>query len=106
MLKLPFSETTLGALLSVLCLRGPLLAQTSTGEIDVIVLDPTDAIISNAEVKIVGAKTGNVMRTLLTNKSGIAVASLLPPELYNVTVALPGFTTLERKDVMLRVSET
>lgn len=85
---------------------GLLQTQTSTGEIDIIVLDPSDALVPNAEVKVVGAETANLLRTLHTNETGTAVASLLPPGTYDVQVAAQGFNSLARKAVVLRIGET
>ena len=83
-----------------------LAAQTSTGAIDVTVMDPTEAVIPGAEVTIAGAETGNVVRTLTTNAVGVAGAPLLPPQIYNISVTAPGFNTLVRNGIVLRVGET
>ena len=56
-----------------------LRAQSSTGEIDVILTDATEATISDARVTITGAETGAVVRELTTNVSGLATAPLLNP---------------------------
>ncbi len=106
MLRLALSTAVLAALFFPIYLHGPLLAQTSTGEIDVIVLDPSDASIPNAEVKIAGANTGNLIRTLFTNRTGSAIAPLLPPGQYDIKVAASGFSSVDQKDVVLRVGET
>lgn len=93
---------------SMLCLllfSAMLAAQTSTGEIDVTVQDPSGAIIPGAVVTITGSDTGNLARTLSTNGSGLAQAALLPPENYDVSVARPGFEKLVRKGVVLRVGD-
>jgi hypothetical protein len=81
-------------------------AQTSTAELDITVLDPTDAIIPGAQVKIVGAETGNLLRTLHTSDKGVAIAPLLPPQTYDLTISAPGFSNLTRKGMVLRVGET
>lgn len=82
-----------------------LSGQTSTGEIDVVILDPSDAVIPNAEVKITGAQTGNLLRTLHSNSTGAAVATLLPPETYDLTVGAQGFSSIVRKGISVHVGE-
>ena len=81
------------------------IAQTSTGEIDIIVLDRTGAVIPRAQVTITGTETGNVVRRLATNAEGIAPAPLLPPEAYDIVVDMPGFKKLVRNRTLLRVGE-
>jgi len=83
----------------------PLEAQTSTGQIDVSVLDPTGAVIPNARITITGAETGNITRTLTTNAEGIATAPLLKPDAYDITVTAAGFNQLVRNGVVLHVGD-
>lgn len=78
-------------------------AQTSTGEIDVTVVDPSGAVIPNAKVAIMGANTGNLVRQLVTNGEGIASAPLLRSDTYNLTISAPGFRVLKRNGIVLRV---
>lgn len=80
-------------------------AQTSTGGMDITVMDPTEAVIPNAQVAISGADTGNVVRSLVSNGVGVAAAALLPPQTYNVVVTAPGFNKLVRNGIVLRVGE-
>jgi hypothetical protein len=91
-----------------LCLFIPVslaMAQTSTGEIDITVVDPTGAVIPNASVTITGADTGNLVRQLITNAAGTAAAPLLQPQTYNLLVAVPGFRDLARNGITLRVGD-
>lgn len=81
----------------------PVMAQTSTGEIDVTVADASGAVIPNATVSILGANTGNIARQLTTNAEGIAAAPLLRPSTYNITASATGFRPLIRRGVELRV---
>jgi hypothetical protein len=83
----------------------PLLAQSSTGQIDVIVTDASEAIVSDARVTLTGSETGAVVRTLKTNESGLAPMPLLPPGTYDVKVEKEGFKTLLRKGIVLRITE-
>lgn len=62
-----YSRSKLGLLFASVLLLGPippLLAQSSTGEIDVTVTDESDAIISAAKVSITGSDTGALVRTM------------------------------------------
>jgi len=83
-----------------------LIAQTSTGAIEITLIDPSEAVIPGAEVVISGAETGNVVRTLATNAVGVAAAPLLPPQVYNIAVSAAGFNKLLRNGIVLRVGET
>ena len=66
-------------------------AQTSTGQIAITVFDPTGAVIPNAAVTLTGSETGEVVRTLETDGAGSAIAPLLRPGPYTVTVTVQGF---------------
>jgi len=83
----------------------PSWAQTSTGQIDITVLDPSKAVIPGATVAIAGTETGNVVRTLKTNEVGVASAPLLRPLDYTITVSAQGFRQLVRKGIVLRVGD-
>lgn len=82
-----------------------LAAQTSTGEIDLTVHDPSGAIIPKASVTITGSDTGNVVRTLVSNGSGLAQAPLLRPDDYDVAISAAGFERLVRQHLVLHVGE-
>ncbi|MCL5743695.1 MAG: carboxypeptidase regulatory-like domain-containing protein [Acidobacteria bacterium] len=83
----------------------PLAAQTSTGEIDITVLDPTGAVIPNTKITVTGSETGNLVRTVTTNQVGLAAAPLLPPGTYNIGVTATGFEGLSRKGIVLHVGD-
>ena len=82
-----------------------LRAQTSTGEIDVAVSDASEAVITGARVTVIGAETGAVARTAVTNSSGLAAIPLLHPGTYDVRVEKEGFKALLRKGIVLQVTE-
>ena len=91
--------------LAVVLACASLAAQTSTGEIDISVHDPSGAVIPKAAITVTGATTGNLARTLTTNEAGLAVAPLLQPETYDVVVTAAGFEKLIRSGVVLRVGD-
>src|ERR1044072_1095361 len=82
-----------------------LAAQTSTGEIDITVLDPSGAVIPDAKVTVTGSETGKLARTLTTNAEGIATAPLLQPESYDVAVTATGFEKLVHRRIVLHVGD-
>ena len=81
------------------------LAQTSTGQMNITVMDSSGAVIPGATVTITGADTGNLVRTLKTNNVGVAEAPLLQPLAYTITASAQGFKELVRKGVVLRVGD-
>lgn len=81
------------------------ISQTSTGQIDITVLDASGAVVPNAEITISGSETGNVSRTLRTKAEGIASAPLLKPDTYNIAVTAAGFNKLERRGVAVHVGD-
>ena len=95
------SKLMMGALLVSM----PLLAQTSTGEIDITVQDPTGAVIPKAATSITGSDTGNLARTITTNDVGLAEAPLLQPGTYDSIVAVAGFEKLVRRRIVLHVGD-
>src|SRR5262245_46928109 len=79
-------------------------AQTVTGTIVGIVMDPTNGLVSQARVTIAEENTGR-QRTLLTDADGGYVAPFLPVGTYTVTVEQSGFRKASFTGVALRVDE-
>lgn len=79
-------------------------AQTSTGTINITLMDQTGAVLPGAQVTISGADTGSVVRSLITNEYGMAVAAYLQPATYNIVVSKSGFDKLVRNEVVLEVA--
>jgi Carboxypeptidase regulatory-like domain len=75
------------------------VAQTSTGELSITVLDPTGAVVPNATVTITGSETGNALRTMPSNDKGLADAPLIQPGNYDISVTASGFKTTVRRRV-------
>jgi Carboxypeptidase regulatory-like domain len=88
-----------------LVLSVPLLAQTSTGEIDITVLDASGAVVPNAKITVTGSLKGNQVRTLETNNEGMAAAPLLQPGQYDVAVTAMGFEGLVRREIVVHVGD-
>jgi hypothetical protein len=87
----------------LICL--PAFAQTSTGEIDITVLDASGAVVPSAKITVTGSETGNLARTTATNAEGLASAPLLQPGDYDISVAATGFETLVNRKIVLRVGD-
>ncbi len=88
-----------------LLLASFLSAQTSSGTLTGTVLDSTGGVIAGAQVRVIGAETGDVARTLSTNGLGQFTAPLLRPSSYSLEIAYPGFKKLTRQGIPLRVDE-
>jgi hypothetical protein len=78
----------------------------ATGAISGVVEDSSGAIIADAEVQIIDAKTDQIARKLPTGPDGGFVATLLPPGTYTVVVNKPGFAEAKSLDIEVRVTET
>src|SRR6266404_8365988 len=82
------------ALVALLCLSiGNLFAQgTASATLRGTVLDKSQAVIPNADVKISSKETG-LVRTTVTGNSGLYQFDLLPVGTYEVRVTVKGFAT-------------
>ena len=78
-------------------------AQTSTGQLSITVLDPSNAVIPNATIQLSGSDTGNILRTIQTNATGTAAIPLVPPGVYNISVTSGGFKKAVRQRVTVDV---
>src|SRR5437773_302911 len=93
--------------LAVLVLLGQMFAQGgATGAITGTVLDPSGAVVANADVRIVNQGTGFIARTTKTDANGSFTATLLPVGTYTVNVTSAGFQEAKFPDIAVRVTET
>src|SRR5438309_3143840 len=93
--------------LAVLALFGQMFAQGgATGAITGTVLDPSGAVVANADVRIVNQGTGFIARTTKTDANGSFTATLLPVGTYTVNVTSAGFQEAKFPDIAVRVTET
>lgn len=81
---------------------GSLLSQTTTGRITGTVTDASGAVIPGVEVVVRNPATG-LTRNVVTNESGTYQVPLLPPSLYEVEAALPGFRREVRSGITVAV---
>src|SRR4051812_1595557 len=96
------SAVLLAAALSLYSL--PALAQPAAATLHLTVVDPTGAVLANADVTIAGSDEANksVRREETTDASGVAAVAGLPPGRYVIESTFPGFETRQLKDVRLR----
>jgi hypothetical protein len=96
-------EVTFLLILSLLCVA-PAIAQSPTGTINGIVLDPSGAAIAGAQVVVVNDATG-IQYTTKTNGEGIYVVPNLPPGPYRIQVSNSGFKTIIKPDIVIHVQD-
>jgi hypothetical protein len=68
------------------------LGQATTGSISGRVVDPSGAVVTGANVVITDVNTG-IETTSATGKDGEFIETVLPPDRYQVTIAVQGFAT-------------
>ena len=78
----------------------------ATGALRGEVQDATGADIVGAQVKVLDANTGAVLRTGSTSSTGLFDFTLLPASTYTVQIHAPGFAEMVVKSVEVRVTET
>jgi len=78
----------------------------ATGAIGGVVQDASGAVIANAKVNIKSEATGELLRQLTTDSSGLFTATLLPVGTYSVEVTAPGFPVTTFPGVVVRITET
>src|SRR5258707_11119559 len=89
----------------IVCLAALVQAQPSSGTIDGTVQDSSGAMIAGAQVRLIGAETGEVVRELTTGPDGNFAAPLIRPMTYTVEASAPGFKKLVRSGIVLRVDD-
>src|SRR5271167_2703373 len=90
--ELLMSITRISAVLLVLCLASLVFAQGgATGAISGVVQDASGAVIANAKVSVTSEATGEVLRQMKSDASGLFSATLLPVGNYTVEVNAAGF---------------
>jgi hypothetical protein len=82
----------------------PVAAQSPNGNINGLILDPSNRVIVDAEIVAVNDVTG-VKYTTKTNDEGIYVLPNLPPGPYRLQVSKIGFKTIIKPDIGLNVQD-
>jgi hypothetical protein len=78
----------------------------ATGAIGGAVQDASGAVIANAKVSVKSEATGEVLREVTTDASGLFTATLLPVGAYTVEVTAAGFPVTRFPGVVVRITET
>ncbi len=93
--------------ISILCLlAGTVMAQTAgSGTITGTVTDPSSASVPGATVLVHNSDTGSD-RTILTSEAGLYSATFLQTGHYDVTASKTGFSSVERKGILVEVGRT
>ncbi|MFY9531557.1 MAG: carboxypeptidase-like regulatory domain-containing protein [Candidatus Acidiferrales bacterium] len=78
----------------------------ATGAISGTVQDASGGVIAGAKVQIVSDATGQIIRELTTDSSGLFTATLLPVGTYSIEVSASGFTKTRFPGVIVRITET
>jgi hypothetical protein len=104
--SLPRQRRSVFTLLLLLIVAHIGFGQTSTtGAIRGTLTDPQGAVITTGTVTVTSQGT-DAVRTAVTDKGGQYTVGLLPPGLYSVTVAAPGFKTENPGVITVTVTET
>lgn len=82
----------------------PLMAQSPNGSMNGRVLDPSNKVISGADILVISDATG-VQYSSKTNENGVYVVTNLPPGAYRLQVSRIGFKTLIKPDIVLNVQD-
>src|ERR1700755_558869 len=94
-----FHKSLLIAFLAVSLLTQAFAQGGATGAITGNVVDPTGAVVANADIRIINQDTGETTRTTKTDASGTFTANLLPVATYTVSVSSPGFREAKFPDI-------
>lgn len=79
-------------------------AQSPTGTISGIVVDPSGGIVAGAEILIV-SDTTSVQYPAKTDSEGIYLVANLPPGPYRIQVSKIGFKTIIKPDIVIHVQD-
>ena len=93
------------AFLLLVTLILPLLAQTPSGEISGVVLDPSGSVVPGVRITLTNPAT-NAVREVQTNDSGLYAFLALPPGVYHLKAELVGFRIIERKNIEVQVGSS
>lgn len=94
------AAVTVAMLLTCQCVYG----QTSSGQISGSVVDPSNAPIARATVRLINELNAGE-RTAITNQQGLFVFASLTPGTYDLSVTANGFKVLSKKQIVLNASD-
>ena len=93
------------AVVCLLAIRAPLVAQQQAGGLRVTVTDQTSSVLAGAEVEF---NSSVLIRPVfgVADAHGLVIHDSLPPGSYTVIVRLPGFQTAVHEDVVVQVGRS
>src|SRR5438094_7670044 len=94
----------LSGLLALVVLSTAALAQSVTGTISGVVLDPNGAVVAGADLTLVNVQT-NDKRNQPTNEAGRFNFASLQPGVYTLKIEHQGFETMLRTKIVLSANE-
>lgn len=92
------------AVLVLVVLSSPVLAQQTTGQINGTIFDSQGAALTNAEVSVVEQNT-SLTRSTTSTGAGTYSIPFLPPGTYTLTVKANGFSTVQQKGIAIAVGQ-
>jgi len=88
-----------------LALVVPARAQTPTGDISGVVVDPSGSAVPGVTITLTSAAT-NAVREVQTNTAGLYVIAAIPPGRYTLKAQISGFRPIERRDIDVQVGSS
>jgi hypothetical protein len=102
-----FLAVCTGAIVTGAVFTGTMFAQGgATGAIGGVVQDASGAVLANAKVSVTSEATGEVLRQVNTDASGLFTATLLQVGTYTVEVNARGFPDTKFPGIVVRITET
>ena len=83
----------------------PARAQTPTGEISGVVVDPSGSAVPGVTITLTSAAT-NAVREVQTNSAGLYIIPAIPPGRYTLKAQISGFRAIERRDIDVQVGSS
>src|SRR4029450_7175420 len=85
-----------------LALVVPARAQTPSGEISGVVVDPSGSAVPGVTITLTSVAT-NAVREVQTNSAGLYVIPAIPPGIYTLKAHISGFRMMQRRDIEVQV---
>ncbi|HET6974908.1 MAG TPA: TonB-dependent receptor [Pyrinomonadaceae bacterium] len=95
----PLHSRAISVFIAILLIVGPCLAQATSSSLEVIVKDPTGALINKAQVQLV--RNGKSQSLSATNQRGEARFNKVTAGRYQLHIEAPGFKAQDVEDVEL-----
>src|SRR5215813_7780962 len=98
-----FCGAIFGVALLLFSATAPVSGQVLYGSAVGTVLDPTGGVVADAPVTMTSKTTGAV-REAKTDPQGRFVLANLPPDVYDLKVAAPGFRTFTQTEIIISIN--